>query len=257
MISQPYTLTDLETLSPTAGYYQQQVPFTDIRAKAIQQAAQSLGMQAGLAAESQAIDAQLEQNAQQLDSIFNFSLVMYKNNLLPPVIERADNLVNIDDQGDSIRIAGITYNIVAPVKFVTAPPTWRSYLWMSYPQPQLPDKVLLPQNAQEQAIWKASVDSGWQAGINQAVGIYQINLHNLVRDFNGMLLYKQLLVQNMISPFYVQKTQQGVTGSGNHMMVDDQTWQITNQPQLQLHSNYWEPAGINNAPASGNAGSSS
>ncbi|MDF2690864.1 MAG: type secretion system protein DotC [Gammaproteobacteria bacterium] len=246
MISQPYTLNDLENLSPSAGYYQQQVSFTDIRDKAIQQAAQSLGMQAGLAAESQAIDAQLEQNAQQLDSIFNFSLVMYKNNLLPPVIVRADNLVNIDDEGDSIRIAGITYNIVAPVRFVTAPPTWRTYLWMAYPAPQLPDKVLLPQNAQEEAIWKTNVDSGWAAGINQAVGIYQINLHRLVRDFNGMLLYKQLLVQNMVSPFYVQKSQQGVTGSGNHMMVDDQTWQITEQPQLQLHSGFWQPAGVNN-----------
>jgi defect-in-organelle-trafficking protein DotC len=186
---------------------------------------------------------------------------MYKNNLLPPVIVKANNLVNIDEQGDSIRIAGVTYNIVQPVMFVTAPPTWRSYLWMSYPPPQLPDKVLLPQNAQEQAIWKSNVDSGWTEGVNQAVGIYQINLHRLVRDFNGMLLYKQLLVQNMVSPFYVDKSEQGVTGSGNHMMIDDQTWQITAQPQLQLHSNFWEPTGINNGqnqaptPASGGASS--
>ncbi|MDO8953910.1 MAG: type IV secretory system conjugative DNA transfer family protein [Gammaproteobacteria bacterium] len=254
MITQPYTLTQLQNLAPTNGYYQQQVSFTDIRDKAIQQAAQALGMQAGLAAESQSIDAQLEQNAQQLDSIFNFSLVIYKNNLLPPVIVRADNLVNIDDQGDSIRIAGITYNIVESVRFVTTPPTWRTYLWMAYPQPQLPNKILLPVNAAEKAIWQANVTEGWQEGVNQAVGIYQINLHTMVRDFNGMLLYKQLLVQNMISPFYVQKSQQGVTGSGNHMMVDDRTWQITAQPQLQLQSKFWAPVGVsNNGPNSGSS----
>jgi len=72
-----------------------------------------------------------------------------------------------------------------------------------------------------------------------------------------MLLYKQLLVQNMISPFYVQKSAQGVTGSGNHMMVDDQTWQITSQPQLQLQSKFWQPVGVSTNNGGANAGSSS
>jgi defect-in-organelle-trafficking protein DotC len=244
MVNQPYTLNDLENLSPTSAYYQQQVTTSNIRETAVKEAAESLGMQGGLAAESQVIDSQLQANAAKLDQIFNFNLVMYHQNVLPPVIVKANNLVNIDDEGDTIRIAGVTYRIVSQVKFVTAPPTWRDYLWMQYNAPQLPDKVLLPQNSQEQAIWTTNVQQGWQEGIAQALTIYKLNLNRMVRDFNGMLLYKQLLLQNMISPFYVTQTTHGVSGNGNQMMIDDQNLQITNTPQLQVHSKFWEPVGI-------------
>ena len=176
---------------------------------------------------------------------------MYQDNVLPPVLNKANNLVNINSQGDTIRIAGETYNILAPARFVTAPPTWRDYIWMSYPQPTLPDRSLLPQNSGEQAFWKANVALGWQQGINQAISIFTINLNTLDRDFSGMLLYKELLIQNMVSPYYVKTTEQGVTGTGNHMMIDDQTLQITNQPQLLYQTQRWQahPTDLTAPPA--------
>ena len=235
-----YSVHDLENINSNSAYYSTQIGYTTIRQQALQEAAQSLGMQAGLNQESTRIDAILTGQSQQLYHLFDFNQVMYQDNVLPPVLNKASNLVNINSQGDTIRIAGETYNILAPARFVTAPPSWHDYIWMSYPTPTLPDRSLLPENSEEEALWKANVALGCQQGINQAISIFTINLNLLDRDFSGMLLYKELLIQNMVSPYYVKTTEQGVTGSGTHMMVDDQTLRITSQPQLLYQTQRWE-----------------
>ncbi len=235
-----YSVQDLEGINSNSAYYDTQVSYTNIRQQALQEAAQSLGMQAGLNQESIAIDAILMGQSEQLDHIFDFNQVMYQDNVLPPVLNKANNLVNINSEGNTIRIAGETYNILSPARFVTAPPTWRDYIWMSYPKPTLPDRSLLPQNSKEEAFWKANVALGWQQGVNQAISIFTINLNRMDQDFSGMLLYKELLIQNMVSPYYVKTTHQGVTGTGTHMMIDDKTLQITNQPQLLYQTQRWQ-----------------
>lgn len=240
-----YSLSDLERLNNDSAYYSGAVSFTNLREQALQEAAQALGTQGGLNYESQQIDDILNQNADKLYQIFDFNQVVYADNVLPPVLNTANNLVNINDTGDTIRIAGTTYTILSPARFVTAPPTWRDYLWQNYPVPDLPDKSLLPQNSQEQAVWQQNIVQGWQEGINQAVSIFTINLNRLVQDFNGMILYKQLLVQNMVSPYAVDRTEMGITGDGEHMDIDDQTLQITTQPQLLPNSsNRWQVAPV-------------
>ena len=80
--------------------------------------------------------------------------------------------------------------------------------------------------------------------LNADGSIYHLNLKRLTRDFDGMLLYKVLLVQGMVSPFHVTKAVHGITGNGHHMVIDDKTWTITSQPQLQLHSKLWQPVVI-------------
>lgn len=244
-----YSLTDLQNLSTGSAYYSTHADFSTIRQQAMQQAAQALGMQAALAYESSQIDAVLETKASLLSQIFDFNQVLYQHNVLPPVLDKASHQVNINSTGDTIRIAGTTYRILAPVRFVTAPPTWHDYLWMSYPPPELPSQVLLPTNDTERKFWQANVTLGWSEGINQAVSIFQINLARLVRDYNGMVLYKELLAQNMVSPYHLTQQQLGITGTGSNMVVDDQTMQITTQPQLQLQGKLWQAAPIDSQAA--------
>lgn len=239
-----YTLNDLEGLSTSSAYYETHTDFSTIRQQAMQQAAQALGMQAALAYESTQIDNILDNQSALLNQIFDFNQVLYQHNVLPPVLDKARNQVNIDSAGDTLRVAGVTYRILAPVRFVTAPPTWRDYIWMSYPTPQLPAQVLLPQNSDERKFWQANVDLGWAEGINQAVSIYQINLARLVRDYNGMVLYKELLAQNMVSPYHLSEQTQGITGDADNMVIDDRTMQITAQPQLQLQGKLWKATPI-------------
>jgi defect-in-organelle-trafficking protein DotC len=235
------SLENLQGLSAQASYYQNQADTSNLRGEAVKESALSLGMQAGLYYESQQINNILNKNASQLDKVFDFGILLYEDNVLPPVIVDASNMVHINDEGDTMRIAGKTYRIISQVRFVTAPPTWRDYLWMSYPAPEMPDRHILPKTSIERQSWQLGVTEGWNLGISQAVTIYQINLHRLVQDFDGMILYEDLLLKNMVSPFYVQKTYYGVTGSGSHMAIDDQNWSITVKPELQLHSKLWNP----------------
>lgn len=236
-----YSLTDLQDLSSNSGYYSTAVSYTNIREQALQEAALALGTQGGLAYEAGQINTVVNQNAAMLDRIFDFNQVMYEDNVMPPILNTANNLVNINPAGDTIRIAGVTYTILAPARFVTVPPTWRDYIWLNYPPPDLPDKSLLPENKTEEAFWQQTIAQGWQQGLAQAMSIFTINLNLLVQSFNGMVLYKELLEQNMVSPYAVDRTEQGITGNGKHMVIDDQTLQLTTQPELLYNgSSRWQ-----------------
>lgn len=241
MIDHGYSLKQLEDLSSTNPYYHHQVTATDIRLKAVQEAAMALGVQSGLFVESQRINHKLDGEATTLDKIFNFNLLVYHQHVLPPVIEHAKGSLNLGPMSQTIRINGETYNIIRQVKFVTAPPTWRDYLWMNYKKPKLTNRVLLPQNSKERAVWKTAVSTGYDQGIKQAVQIFDINLNLLKRNYNGMVLYKALLLRGMVSPFYVSEKAHGITGNKDHLVIDDHSMRIDLKPQLQLHSKLWNP----------------
>ena len=249
MITPGYSIQDLANLNAGSSYYQHKISYMNVRDRAIKETAESLGMQSALAAESKVIDKVLSAHSAALDKVFDFRLLMYKGNILPPVIIQAQNLARVNNAGTSIHVGGRTYRIISQVRFVTTPPTWRSYLWMSYQEPTYPNKVLLPKTSQERDIWQTAIQVGWKEGIEQALSIYQINLNRLVRDFNGMVLYKKLLAENMISPFAMTKTDYGITGNANHMTIDNQTWQIVAKPQLQFHGALWSPVLMTNQVA--------
>ncbi|NCX93307.1 MAG: hypothetical protein EBX40_01360 [Gammaproteobacteria bacterium] len=153
MMNPNATLEQLQNLSTDAPYYKTDLSST-IRDRAVKEAAESLGMQAGLQYESDQIDQVLKEHETQLDRIFNFSVLLYQNNVLPPVIVKASNTVHINEDGDFMRIAGQTYRIIQQVRFVTASPTWRDYLWMDYPKPEMPDRSVLPKNDEEKEMWQ-------------------------------------------------------------------------------------------------------
>lgn len=247
MIGDGYSLDQLQNLNTSDSYYQTQVSVLDIRLKAIQEAAEALGMQAGLYDQSQKINGVLDQHSATLDQIFNFNLLIYRQHVLPPVIEHAGASLNVGPANTTLRVDGETYNIVRQVKFVTVPPTWRDYLFMKYKKPELPNRVLLPRNDKEKDIWKKFVQQGWQEGHEQGLIIFKMNLNRLERDYNGMVLYKSLVLEGMASPFYVTSKNNGVVGNANHLVIDDQTMAISTFPELQIHSQLWNPV-ITNQP---------
>lgn len=238
----PVHLDDLVHLSSKSVYYSSQhvTHIKGIRAKAIKEAATALGIQSGLASEANSINKMLGAHADDMDKVFDFKRIIYKQHILLPVIEKAINAVRIGDGGNAIRIGGVVYRIVRQVTFVTVPPTWRDYLWLQYKKPEFPNKILLPKNDKERSVWQRNIYYGWNLGVKQAIEIYKINLHKLRRDFNGMLIYKLLLMQHMVSPFYIKEKKLGITGDKSNMTVDDRSIRILNKPELQLHSKIWQ-----------------
>lgn len=211
---------------------------SQLRVKALQDTAMSLAAQGGLAWASQQINARLEHDKWSLETTYNFNAMMLNHGVLPPILQEGDNSLNLADP-NTIRVADKTYRILQQARFATTPPNWREYLWMSYPKPEMPAKFLLPHNEDEQKIWRTSIDLGWDKGIQQAYSIFQQNLARLKRDFQGMLLYRKLLEEKMISAPFVSRTELGVTGNGSDMRINDQVLRITQLPALQTDANRW------------------
>ncbi len=213
---------------------------SSVRQAALQETALSIGAQGGLACRARQINCLLRQNSDNLDRIFNFNLMMLPHNIVPPVLEEGRSVLNLDDC-QTIRVADRIYKIIKQACFVTTPPNWREYLWLDYAVPDEPYGAMLPKDKCECAIWKTYAAIGWQKGMEQANAIYAANLARLKRDFNGMVLYRTLLTEHMISPPYVARTDLGITGDCSNLRINDQVLRITAQPCLQTNSNCWKP----------------
>lgn len=234
----PMNLNSLQNMSTDASQGAPAFDVSQIRTKALEDTAMSLGAQGGLAWSSQQINSRLEKDKWYLETIYNFNGMMLTHGVLPPVLAQGDNSLNLDDP-NTIRIADKTYKIIQQARFATTPPNWRDYIWMTYDKPELPNKVLLPRTADERKVWSKGVKAGWEKGIQQSYSIFQQNLARLKRDYNGMLLYRKLLQEKMVSAPYVSKTELGVTGDGSDMRINDQVLRITELPKLQTDSSNW------------------
>lgn len=210
-----------------------------LRSQALRETALSIGARGGLAERAQVINGTLLNYEPVLAKIFQFYGLLLDDNILPPVLVEARNTLNLSGTA-AIRIADRNYKLIAQARFVTAPPSWREYLWMSYDTPSLPDRSLLPRNKPERIMWERDLEEGWQAGLHQAELIFNENISRLVRDFNGMVMYRKLLSQNMVSQPFVATLDMGVTGNGEDMSVNDRVLRITAFPELQSDSSTWK-----------------
>lgn len=215
-----------------------------IRFAALQEAANSLGARSGLAWQGRNIDLFLQNESVFLDQAFDFNQLLLNHNVLPPVLAENDESMNVDDP-DTLRLSEKSYRILRPAQFVTAPPNWRNYLWMSYEQPYLSDRSLLPESKAESQIWNHYFKKGWREGIDQANQIFSENLNHLKQDMIGMILYRELLAEHMVSAPFVATAQLGVTGDATQLRINDEVMRITAQSQLQPNPNRWKPVVAN------------
>lgn len=209
-----------------------------VRLAAIRTTAASLGARGALAWRATHIDAALKAEGGYLDHVYDFNQILIRDNVLPPVLTSADNTLNLANDA-AIRLADRTYRIVSPARFVTAPPTWRTYLWLGYKKPEVPDFSLLPRNNPEVIVWNEYLVRGWKQGLAQANEIFSSNLSRLTRDYLGMVMYRKLLAQKMISQPYVASASLGVTGNANELRIDDQIMRITQRSKLNPDSKAW------------------
>ena len=211
-----------------------------IRLQAIRETATQLGARGGLAWRALQIDHSLSGQEEYLDHVFDFNQLLLPHNVLPPVLTEADNSIN-QQNGLALRLASKTYKLVSNARFVTAPPTWRTYLWMDYDKPDMPDHTLLPNTQDEAKAWNFYLKQGWKEGLQQANAIFSINLNRLKRDYKGMVLYRKLYAEHMVSAPYVASTDLGVTGDANQLRINDRVLRITALSKMQTNSNQWNP----------------
>jgi defect-in-organelle-trafficking protein DotC len=241
------TLDDLQRMHVNPITRKSKNAVSSIRLQALQDTAMSISARSGLAMQAKTINAQLELQDRHLSKAFNFNGLLLPHNVLPPVLAEGRETLNLADD-ETIRISDRTYKIVSQARFVTTPPHWREYLWMDYQKPEVPNAVLLPKNAAEKKEWDKAIKTGWVQGQKQAEQILTDNLARLKRDYAGMVLYRKLLAQRMVSAPFVARTDLGVTGGGSDMRVNDQVLRITALPSLQSNSKTWKALPVTEAP---------
>ena len=61
-------------------------------------------------------------------------------------------------------------------------------------------------------------------------------------DFAGMIRYRTLLQQGIITPPFALEMDRGITGGGSEMRVGDRALAITGQSELKPDALTWKPA---------------
>lgn len=221
------------------------MPF-DIRQNAIKEAALSFGARGGLAWRTFEVRQELENKSAYLDKVFDFTqlLIAAPSGLLiePPIISEDDKSMIIDAEGQEAAVSDRIYNINVNARIVSAARYWRNYLERDWGEVTPPPDILLPENKEEREIWIDNVRKGWDLGFEQANEIFQDDLHMLTADYQGMVRYRMLLAQGMVSPPYALQVDRGVTGGGDQMRIGDRAIQISGRPQLKPGSDEWQPA---------------
>ncbi|MDR3450765.1 MAG: type IV secretory system conjugative DNA transfer family protein [Alphaproteobacteria bacterium] len=217
-----------------------------IRADATREAALSYGARGGLAYRTFQIQRRLAEYDTSMSKAFNFSrlLVAAPSGLLiePPVVSEAERAVLVNSGGQAAAVADRIYRINKVARIVTAARDWHLYLERDWGRVDPPPAILLPKTDEEKAAWAAYVKQGWDAGVKQAEETFESDLDRLTNDYVGMVRYRDLLAQGMISPPYALADDRGVTGGGNEMRVGDRGVTITGQSALINKTSQWNPA---------------
>lgn len=218
----------------------------DIRMDAIKEAAISFGARGGLAKRTYQIREELKIRSRYLNKVFDFNnlLISAPSGLLiePPIITESMNSMIVDIDGQTAAVSDKIYNIIRNARIVSAPRTWRIYLEREWGEVIPPPDILVPKNDEERAVWVEHVEKGWQHGWEQANEIFKSDLAKLESDFRGMIRYRMLLAQGMVSPPYALQIDRGITGGGDQMRVGDRAVQITGVPELITGAETWKPA---------------
>ena len=242
----PITLEALQKIEPENRAVKEDSMPLDIRRDALREAAISFGARGGLAWRTFAIQKELEESARYMDKVYDFRqlLVSAPSGLLiePPIINEQVNAMLIEGDGQQAAVSDRVYNIMNNARIVSAPRTWRNYLERDWGAVEPPPDILRPKNAEERAMWVELVTKGWDEGVLQADETFEEDLNVLNADFQGMVRYRMLLAQGMISPPYALQVDRGVTGGGDEMRIGDRAVQITGVPELITGSDQWQPA---------------
>ncbi len=243
----PPTLEELENLPKENKPVDDKAGLSfDIRGDAMKEAALSYGARGGLAWRTYHIRQETATRAHYLDKIFDFRelLISAPSGLLiePPVISEGTNNMIIGPGGTEAAVADRIYDISANARIVSAPRLWRNYLERDWGEVIPPPDILRPNDAVEREKWISWIRKGWEKGVEQADEIFQDDLNQLAADYQGMVRYRMLLAQGMVTPPYALQTDRGVTGGGKSMRVGDRAVQITGMPELVAGADEWQPA---------------
>jgi|AntDeeMinimDraft_5_1070356.scaffolds.fasta_scaffold14355_2 defect-in-organelle-trafficking protein DotC len=209
-----------------------------IRTQAMREEGRRLGSQAALRWRYQIIVSVIEEYATSLSGAFNFGPLMIDQVVVPPVIGRIEK-ANRKYDDRTMRSVEVGYRLKHAARIVTTQPTWRNFLLRRYPRPERPPNVLLARNGKEVVIWQRAVRKGWRDGIDQANGNFKRSLNLLTSTYLGMLQYKVLLSERVVSRPNLATSGLRITSNGRKLNIGDRVYRITRDSEF-TDSSRWE-----------------
>lgn len=216
-----------------------------VRRSILTDAAQRLGVQAGLSDRAKLIVAEVDARKSALDRRYRFQQLIIDAALLPPVIVETRDAVSLEQQ--VMRVAKSTYRIEEPPRFVDYAPTWRDWLTLGLiglQEPQALSADEAPKDAAERSLWESEVRKAYAEGERQARKIFEVNLAMLNRTYDGMRTYYDLYERKMISaPILASSTDVVTQDDANTISVGSTIFRVTVNPAFEVEPQKWVPLG--------------
>ena len=217
------------------------------RAVAMRSSALGFGARAGLARRGWEIGRMLDRHGAQLSNIFRFRDLLLKEGgfrVMPPVAVETRRAFRLGREGDEAASAGRVVRILAKARFVSAAPDWRDYLMRRWVEAEAPVSVLFPRDRGETRRWKAWIAEGWREGVTLADDVFAADVDRLSRDFEGILLWKQLRLARMATAPSVKLGDAPVSGGGQAMRIDEEFARLDERARLVPRVSEWRPLAV-------------
>lgn len=200
-----------------------------------------VGMYFGFQHQVKAINERLDSRSETLDEMYNFRNVLIKDNMLPPVVIRANQLFEKIDE-NTFHESSIIYRMRKPSMLSYNSPTWRDYIYLDPTQVQKPilPPGLKPKNKQEKNAWRSAVEKGINKGKGHALEVYELMLAELNEDYRGMVLAHHLYELNMLNMGDVNIKNKGTIVTEKEINVNDRI--IVLEPNdVFIEQKKWKP----------------
>lgn len=229
---------------------------SEIRLKALRDAALSYGARGGLAYRTHEIAEQLKTSERQFDQVYAFHRLVLPTPgevgvVVPPIVVEGLDAIAVGEDGQAASASRRVYRIEEPARIATVAPNWRSYVSRSWTFPEPPPEVLRPSDDRELDIWRAWVERGWAEGVRQAERTFELDLARLKRDFEGIVRYRRLVAEGVIDSLYLAGAELGVTGGGDELKIGERMVRITMPAMFNTDSGSWTPIVIRDGAGRG------
>ncbi len=234
--SDPKELSELLNIKNFSSIIESEVK--GLRPRAIEEAAQLVGIQTAMKWRYEKLLAEVEQYAYLLDTAFNFTPLLMVNDqetlVMPPIITKAENALRLENN-NLLTTSKKVFEILETAKYITAIPNWRTYMMVNaFPNPEQPSKAVLPRNAKEIFLWQKTIREAWAKGILEADELFIVNINRLVRDYRGITLYHLLVAKDYVNEFSMSSSLPVTNIEGNKMFLEQKVFRITNPAKFQI-----------------------
>ncbi len=243
------TMSDLMALDASSAERLALAGESLLRETLVRDAALSMGTQGGYAERAAEIKMILVRQGPQLDRVFNFAPLTH-GGVIAPVVELVEDVLAVEGDGHAMRETARVLRVIESAHLVTVPPTWRDWLSIDPVAPKTPDAVAFPKSARERAIWKSAITESWTVGRRHADAVYQTQLAELTRAYQGMLRYHELLEQHIISPAEVDRSDLGIVREDAELRIGDVIYTVRSPAKFN-EASHWEPVVVPHGSTSG------